>query len=376
MLEELWWCDCMAEITVPVIVTAIADSDLEGFISGTLYSQGWNVVYRALDAASLLTYLNLLETGVGEIVLIYSPDLLGISPATVASLQGRVKQVIGFVQDGRSAEGYSGVLPRPNDATALIALVRGFVRTPLLRSQSVVRNAKRRAKVIAIASPAGSSGCTTVGINLAMELSLLGHETLLIDADVRRPAIAPLLSLHSLESDSSPRLVSPKMYVSEFGRNRVATLEEYTESFLENFDYVILDLGSIEALEDSLTDRRWTASLVHWSCDNSDELWVMGKADVIGIVRMEKLVRNFSQIKIRARLCLLLNMRAVGRKGGDQERVFLSIIANAKPYRVFTLPKDFGAVSRAENTRSALFEVSPRSQIRKAIAKLAVEVSA
>lgn len=365
----------MAEISLPVIVTAIGDSDLEGFISGTLYSQGWNVVYRALDVTSLLTYLHLREDGIGEIVLIYSPDLLGISPTLVASLQGKVKQVIGFGSDGGNVAGFADVLPRPLDATALIALVRGFVRTPLLRSQTVVRGGTRRAKVIAISSPAGSAGCTTIGINLAMELSLLGRETLLIDADVRRPAIAPLLSLHSLDSDNSPRLLSPQMYVSEFSRDHVDTLEERMDKFLETYDYVILDLGSIEGLEDSLTDRRWTSSLVHWSCDNSDELWVMGKADVLGIVRMEKLIRNFSQIKIRARLCLLLNMRAVGRKGGDQEKLFLSVTAHVKPHRVFTLPRDPAAISRAENARSALVEVSPRSLIRKAIAKLAVEVA-
>ena len=365
----------MAEISLPVIVTAVADSDLEGFISGTLYSQGWNVIYRALDATSLITYLELLESGVREVVLIYSPDLLGISPALVSSLQGKVKQLIGFVPDGGNAVGFTGVLPRPIDATALIALVRGFVRTPLLRSPTLVRDVKRRAKVVAISSPAGSSGCTTIAINLAMELSLLGHETVLVDADVRRPAIAPLLSLHSLESDSSPRLVSPKMSVSEFSRAHVDYLEEYMQKLLEKYDCVVLDLGSIEGLEDALTDRRWTASLVNWSCDNSDELWMMSKADVLGIVRMEKLARNFAQIKIRARLCVLLNMRAVGRKGGDQEKLFLSITAPIKPHRVFTLPKDTGAVSRAENAQSALAEVSPRSPIRKAIAKLAVEVA-
>lgn len=365
----------MAEISLPVIVTAIGDADLEGFISGTLYSQGWNVVHRALDATSLLAYLNLLEAGMGEIVLIYSPDLLGISPDTVASFQGKVKQVIGFVSDGGNSAGFAGVLPRPVDATTLIALIRGFVRTPLLRSQSVVRGVKRRAKVIAIASPAGSSGCTTIGINLAMELSLLGHETVLIDADVRRPSIAPLLSLHSLDSDNSPRLISPQMSVSEFCRDQVNSLEEHMDKFLENYDYVILDLGSIEGIEDSLTDRRWTSSLVHWSCDNSDELWLMGKADVLGIVRMEKLARNFSQIKIRARLCVLLNMRGVGRKGSDQEKLFLSATAHVKPHRIFTLPKDQGAISRAENARSALAEVVSHSPIRKAIAKLAVEVA-
>jgi len=365
----------MAEITLPVIITAVADSDLEGFISGTLYSQGWNVVYRALDATSLEGYLRQNESIHKDVVLIFSPDLPGISSSLISTLRGKVKQVIGFTVDGRNEEEFLGVLPRPDDATALIALVRGFVRTPLMRSHLLTREVKRRSKIIAIASPAGSSGCTTIAINLSMELSILGHETALIDADVRRPSVATLLSLHGLDSENSPRLVSPNMYVGEFRRAQADDLTDLMDGFLEKYDYLIIDLGSIEGLEDSLTDRRWTSSLIHWSCDNADELWLTSKADVLGIVRLEKLIRNFAQINIRAKLSLLLNMRSVGRKGSDQEKRFLSVSANIKPHRIFTLPKDLGAVAGAESSRSALVEVNARSPIRKAIVKLAVEVA-
>lgn len=47
----------MAEIELPVIITAIANSDLEGFVAGTLYSQGWSVIYRALDAQALTDFI-------------------------------------------------------------------------------------------------------------------------------------------------------------------------------------------------------------------------------------------------------------------------------------------------------------------------------
>ena len=365
----------MAEISLPVVVTAVADSDLEGFISGTLFSQGWNVVFRALDLPSLLNYFDQNSHNLKEIVLIYSPDLPGIEPEIIQSFQNKVKQVIGFSTDDSEAGNFEAIFSRPKDATSLISLVRGFVRTPLLRSPLKSHEVTRRAMVIAIASPSGSTGCTTICINLAMELSLLGHESLLVDADVRRPAVAPLLSLHSLESDAAPRLVAPRMSVTEFNRSRVEGLTEYMDSTLERYEFVIVDLGSIEGFEDSLTDRRWTSSLIHWSCDFADELWVVGKTDVLGIVRIEKLVRNFSQINIRAKISFLLNMRGVGRKGADQERMIVNATSALKPFRIFTLPKDATSVVRAENARSALVEVNSRSLIRKAIAKLAVEVS-
>jgi Mrp family chromosome partitioning ATPase len=364
----------MAEISLPVIVTAVADSEFEGFISGTLFSQGWNVVFRALDLPSLQSYVDTHEAELKEIVLVFSPDLPGIAPEIVQGFQRKVKQVIGFSSHNRSDEAFVGLLPRPQDATALITLVRGFVRTPLLRESVKTREVARRAKVVAIASPSGSTGCTTICINLAMELSLLGRECLVIDADVRRPAIAPLLSLHGLESETTPRIVAPKMSVSEFNRTNVEGLHDFMESVLDRFDFIIVDLGAIEGFEDSLTDRRWTSSMIHWSCDFADELWVVGKADVLGIIRIEKLVRNFLQINIRAKISLLLNMRGVGRKGADQEGAFLSATAELKPFRVFTLPKDVSSVARAEVARASLVEVNPRSLIRKAIAKLAVEV--
>jgi hypothetical protein len=49
----------MSELEMPTVITAIANSEAEGFVAGTLYAQGWNVVFRAIDWASLQTYLQL-----------------------------------------------------------------------------------------------------------------------------------------------------------------------------------------------------------------------------------------------------------------------------------------------------------------------------
>ena len=43
----------MSELDMPTVITAIANPDVEGFVAGTLYAQGWNVVFRAIDWASL-----------------------------------------------------------------------------------------------------------------------------------------------------------------------------------------------------------------------------------------------------------------------------------------------------------------------------------
>ena len=39
------------------VVTAIGDPEFEGFVARTLHSQGWNVLFRAVDTALLAQYL-------------------------------------------------------------------------------------------------------------------------------------------------------------------------------------------------------------------------------------------------------------------------------------------------------------------------------
>ncbi|MEK6648087.1 MAG: hypothetical protein AABY37_02090 [Actinomycetota bacterium] len=364
----------MAEIELPVIITAIANSELEGFVAGTLYSQGWSVIYRALDTSSLELFLESMASQVKSVLLIYSPDLPGISPESVIGYQEQVRQVIGFSADPTSKNNFSGIFATPHDATELVSLIRGFVRAPLLRVPAAATQTKRRARVLSLGAASGSTGCTTVAINLAMELSVQGHEVLLLDGNVRHPSVAQLLALRKLDGDEPWRTIAPHFCVGELTKERVHRLNEYMDQAVNDFDVVIVDLGSIEDIADSLTDRRWTATVIHWSCDIADELWFLGKADTLGIHRLEGLVRDFSQIAIRAKVSVLLNMRPGGRKKGDHEGAFLSAISPLRPYRIFTLPKDSHVVARAQEERATLIEIDDRCALRKAISKIAVEV--
>ena len=372
---ESSWFEHVAEIALPIVVTAIANSEFEGFVAGTLFSQGWNVVFRALDFDSLSRFIESDLPANKNLVIIFSPDLPGISANSIATFQRKVRQVIGFVSGGTDDQDFVGLFGVPQEASELLNLVRGFVRAPLIRNANIERAAKRRAHVIAIGSPSGASGCTSLAINVAMELSVLGKETILIDADIRHPSIAPMLSLHKLDAEQYSRTIAPHLSVSEFTRERVLCLGDYLDEVVSRHDFVIIDLGSIEGVADSLTDRRWTSTMIHWSCEQADELWLVSKADVLAIHRLETLVRDFSQITIHARVSLALNMNARGKKGKYREEQFLSTAAALNPKGVFTLPRDVGALTHAEEERATLIETNDRSPIRKCIAKIAVELS-
>ncbi|MDP1719651.1 MAG: hypothetical protein Q8L08_01440 [Candidatus Nanopelagicaceae bacterium] len=365
----------MAEIALPLIITAIANSELEGFVAGTLFSQGWNVIHRALDAHSLLNYLKKFSSESENMILIYSPDLSGLSPNFITDLQRVFRQVVGFASDPSEYAEYSGLLSTPNDASELLNIIRSYVRAPLLRRAELHTSNTQRAKVIALGTPSGSTGCTTVAINLGMELSLLGKETLLLDADVRHPSMAVLLSQHKLDADLEARLIAPQLSLSEFTRSRISQLSEYLDRFTEKYEYIVIDLGTIEGVSDSLTDRRWTSTLIHWSCERADELWLVGKADVLGIHRMTLLAKNFERVTIKARVSVLLNMKESGKRGDEREIHFTSAVASLKPYRNYSLPRDSRSATKAESERACLIEIGEKGQLRKSIAKIAVEVT-
>ncbi len=362
----------MAEIALPMIVTAIANPELEGFVSATLFSQGWNVIFRALDVTALSVFLDSDLKQCQNVVLVYSPDLPGISSNILATLKGKVRQTIGFSNENCSDQDFVGLYRAPTEPAELLNLVRGFVRAPLLRNPEFVAPIRRRATVIAIGSSGGSVGCTSLAINLAMELSVLGRDTLLIDADVRHPSIAPLLSLHKLNAENSSRIIAPHLSVSEFTRDRVSNLGEYLDGLFANCDFAIVDLGAIEDISDSLTDRRWTSSMIHWSCERADALWLVGKSDVLGMKRLESLVRDFSKITIRAKISIVLNMATRGRKGKLREDQYFSIGVPLSAQNHYILQRDVRTLTKAEEERAALIEIDEKSPLRKSIAAMAV----
>ena len=75
-----------------------------------------------------------------------------------------------------------------------------------LRSQLMLRwfeNDERQA-ALAVVSPGSGEGRSYIAANLAVLFSQLGKRTLLIDADLRRPAAAPDLRSARAASDCRP----------------------------------------------------------------------------------------------------------------------------------------------------------------------------
>lgn len=362
----------MSSQELPVVITAISDAQFEGFVSGTLFAQGWSVVFRAIDTEALKRFcLNNVEQAANSL-LIYSPDLPGITNDVVKHLATKVKQVVGF--SSKTNLEYEDLHPNPATTTDLVSIVRGFVRAPMLRQFSQTNRANRKAHVIAIGSAGSDTGCTTIALNLAMELSVLGKSTLLIDANFRAPSIAALIAIRNVQSEAGWRTIAPQLAIAEITQQEAVSIEQLMESATQSFDNIVIDLGSISGLSNRLTDRRWTSTMTTWSCDQGDELMVIARPDLLGIYRLEQVCGLLEKTSIRAALSFTLNMRTQGKKGADEEAQFLAITTRLRPLCVRVIGRDLRAASKALEEKATLIEVNMRSALRKSIATMASEL--
>ena len=362
----------MSSQELPVVITAISDAQFEGFVSGTLFAQGWSVVFRAIDTEALERFCSNNVEQAASSLLIYSPDLPGINNDVIKRLTAKVKQVVGF--SSKTNTEFADLHPNPATATDLVSIVRGFVRAPMLRQVSQVSRANRKAHVVAIGSAGSDTGCTTIALNLAMELSVLGKSTLLIDANFRAPSIAALIAIRNVQSESGWRTIAPQLAIAEITQQEAGTIDQLMESATQVFDNIVIDLGSISGLSNRLTDRRWTSTMTTWSCDQGDELMVIARPDLLGIHRLEQVCGLLEKTSIRAALSFTLNMRSQGKKGGDEEAQFLAITTRLRPLCVRTISRDLRAASKALEEKATLIEVNMRSALRKSIATMASEL--
>jgi Mrp family chromosome partitioning ATPase len=365
----------MVESLNPTVITAISDSSFESFVSSNLHSQGWDIIARAVDIESLRTFLAENSEAAKNSILIYAPDLVGFSDQSFEMVRGLVRQTIGYGTEIEISS-YGTLLPRPVDPAELVSFVRSVLRRefrqPLISAQQVSNLGG--AKVIAIASAGTATGATTLAMNLAMESSLLGKRTLLIDANSFEPAISIALELRNLRSDQSPRLISQLLWAYEITESKSAEFNLFASRALDNFDLIVMDLGSVTNFSQKLTDRRWNSQCLIWCSDNCDEIWINSRPDELGRFRLIQLIQELAKTKIKAKLKFVANQESPRRRSDQGAHEIAAQIDQLNPIDRLSLPRDNRAVLAASASSTSLSEASPKSMLRKAISKIASEV--
>jgi Flp pilus assembly CpaE family ATPase len=352
------------------VVTAIKDPEFEAMVAGTLFSQGWNVIFRALDVASLESFLA--TSTESKPLLIYSSDVSDLDPKILSALSPYLDRAIGFLASHHS-QVMDGYLTRPRDEIELLAMIRSPHRAPMLRSVSA-HQIPSRCRMIALTGVNHGEGVTLAALNLAIELTLTGKKVLLVDAHHQMPAIATILGERHANKEVLKE-VSPTLQIFEITRHNASHAVELILDASLNVDFILIDLALIAHSEPSLLDRRWESIFSTWVLEGADDVWIFASPRVVSSRALREITAALPQMTIRGRITFLLTQRLPGKKGDEQEEKFLSVVSPIQPHAVRILPLDFRGVSAAAHDRSILIESNSRGLLRRSFAALALELT-
>lgn len=414
-------------MTIPVL-TAVTGAPWESRLVAALESgSGVEVVRRCVDIADLLAAA---AAGHGRAVLL-SADLRQLDREVVRRLGASGVAVVGVApaedDQGEIRLRQLGV-PRVVSADgsnaeivdAVSAAVEGLVdpasangagTTSDLPALGEVGPTGRETsaevglgRIFAIWGPTGSPGRTTLAVNIAAEISMLGRATLLADADTYGGAVAQVLGL----LDEAPglagaaraanngqldlaslarhaRQVTPQLRVltgitrtERWPEVRPASLEVVWALARGLAEVTVVDCGfSLEQDEelsfDTAAPRRNGATLT--TLEQADVVVAVSAADPVGLQRFVRGMSDLRGAVPGADVRVVVNrLRAsvVGPQPEAQVRAALQRHAGV-PHVTF-VPDDAAAADAALMRGQMLAEAAANSPMRRAIAQLAAEL--
>lgn len=297
------------------LITAISSSDQEEIVASLLYSQGCNIIYRAITLDGLTKFLSELKTLVS---VLYSKEFG--SQAELTKLIKVFKQHNFIEIDDRF------------DPLSLISNLAGITRPALLQQLVRLDNL-----VTVIGSP-DSPGISTITNHLAIELSAS-----LITSNHHNLRPLGLSKVNQIPA-------------SELGK----TLEEFGK------DQLIIDGGSTTSLTKILADRRVNAQWLSQSINCSRYLVYIVKSGENGMTYLSEFISDFNNLINAPMLICVLNQQRFDRYGQVIQKRFNDL---ASSYPMFALPYDIGAI-RAMNSPQSKFKFWRNSAFSNQIAKI------
>lgn len=360
----------MGDFVQQIAVTGIRDADFEGFVASALYEQGWNVLFRALDFQSLNAYL---DTGPTEKpLLLLSTDCEGLNPAALEHLREEGAKYILFKASHDGEDKYPEAVARPTTTLELVAILRGSLRNPLIRSS---HSAKVRARTIILGAASGALGTSTLTINLGAELSELDRKVLIVDAHAESPSFASLLGERGLNTAGEIRAISQGLHILEITQESAAQDLSLLDRALSEFDFILIDSGVLRDFGKSLTGRRWGSEALIWSTTHADEMWILSRSNLLGLERLKTLSHELSRYPMKPSPSFINVQSAHVKRGSSREEQFLQLVTPLRPTRLLRLPWDPRSVNAAEENLSPLIESNERGLLRKVIADIAGQLT-
>lgn len=297
------------------LITAISSSDQEEIVASLLYSQGCNIIYRAITLDKLINFLSELKILVS---ILYSKEF--ISQADLVRLIKTFKQHKFIEIDDKF------------NPSSLISDLAQITRPALFHQLTRLDNL-----VTVVGSP-DSPGISTITNQLATKLSA----TLITSTH------------HNLRPLSLSKV--NQIPASQLGKK----IEEFGE------DQLIIDGGSTTSLTKTLADRRVNAQWLIQSISCSRYLVYVVKSEENGITYLSEFINDFKNLVSAPSLICVLNQQRFDRFGQLIQKRFTELATSCP---VVTLPYDIGAI-RAMNSPQSKYQFWRSNAFSKQIAKI------
>ena len=306
-----------SEIPQLEVITAIQDSESEDFVSQLLFSQGWNIIYRAFDADSLTRFMHSRGSELRTVV-IYMTDLPHFDSSIFSQFASNTITFISL--DGIELSSH-----------IIMSQIRGQLRLPMVQNRGNIPHLSadefqtpvfqdraqrgssqkitiRTRQVIAVTGSCGAPGRTRFAILLAEELSIK-NKIMLIDADMRSQGLSRQRDLiRTPEIETVP--LSPA--------DRPRTLPMST-------DMTVVDLGTLPAISEAVSDRRWHGSLINNVLDSSTHLVYLVKSTPSNIDELGMFLREFPLLAKKLPVTYVCVLAGHSRELREWEGKFLTL---------------------------------------------------
>lgn len=280
------------------LVTAISSSDQEEKVAALLFSQGCNIIYRALNLSLLSKFL---PTSQLNLTIVYSKDFCEV---------GELNSIISKYKQHRFI-----ALDEKNEQTELMNALSQINRPPLIHAIEKLVNL-----TTVIGSP-GAPGVSTIANQIAAQVSAT-----VISAsyqNLRPPAKSKVVSIQAPELSK-----------------HLSTVKEGA---------IVIDGGAVLFLTQTLADRRMNSHWLSESVACASKLIYVTKADENGILYLAQFLKDFQKVINPPPIIFLLNQQRFDRIGRVIQGKFLELVSS---WPNIQIPFDHAAQLSAGSTVS------------------------
>ncbi|KGA03695.1 hypothetical protein GM49_0795 [freshwater metagenome] len=302
-----------SEIPQLQVVTAISDSDCEDFVSQLLFSQGWSIIFRAIDMAGLMEFLEA-RNGDLRTVVIYKSDLPNFDADLLESTSNsKVKHIC--------------IDEIEINSHKLMTFIRGQLRLPLITNSLASHSnhleasqgsqvspvpSIRKPCIITITGTVGAPGRSSVALNIANYLAA-NSEVNLFDADIRAPALEYFIG----RADNNHQNINLVSLISQ---------EKSSEASIGKTSSVsVVDLGPLPPLTEVVNDRRWQAGFINRTLEETTTLIYLCKSNGLSLIRLEQFMSQFPVLLRNLPIIYILNQSGSTREDRALSNRFLKM---------------------------------------------------